>query len=75
MPAVWKRRSAPGVEVGSADVSSPAKGEVLIRVKLAAICGTDVHIYAWDRWSASRVKVPVIIGHEFVGEIAALGRE
>ena len=73
MPAVWKRRAAPGVEVGSAEVPAPGRGEVLIRVRLAAICGTDVHIYAWDRWSASRVKVPVILGHEFMGEIAGVG--
>ncbi len=73
MPAVWKRRAGSGAEVGTAEVPSPGPGHVLIRVKLAAICGTDVHIYAWDPWSASRVKVPVIMGHEFMGELVELG--
>ena len=73
MAAIWKRHAAPGVEIGPAEVPSPGRGELLIRVKLTAICGTDVHIYAWDRWAASRVKPPVILGHEFMGEVAALG--
>ncbi len=49
-------------------------GDVLIRVRAAGICGTDVHIYDWDRWSQNRIRPPLIIGHEFVGEIVEIGQ-
>ncbi len=47
--------------------------EVLIRVKRASICGTDVHIFSWDQWSQQRIKPPQIVGHEFFGEVVAVG--
>jgi threonine 3-dehydrogenase len=47
---------------------------VLIRVKRAGICGTDVHIYKWDDWAQRTIPVPMAIGHEFVGEIVETGR-
>ena len=49
------------------------RGTVLIRVLKTAICGTDVHIYAWDEWAQRTVPVPLIAGHEFVGRISQLG--
>lgn len=52
----------------------PRAGEVLIRVHMAAICGTDVHIYEWAAFAASRMKPPIVIGHEFCGEIIAVGQ-
>jgi threonine 3-dehydrogenase len=48
---------------------------VLVRVKAASICGTDLHIYGWDHWSAKRVKPPVTIGHEFCGMVEREGKE
>jgi threonine 3-dehydrogenase len=59
------------------DVQKPKIGEtdVLIKIKKTAICGTDVHIYNWDEWAQKTIPVPMQVGHEFVGEIAELGRE
>jgi threonine 3-dehydrogenase len=57
------------------DVPVPEYGinDVLIRVKKTGICGTDVHIYQWDEWAQQTIPVPMVIGHEFVGEVAAVG--
>ena len=57
------------------DIPEPTIGinDVLIRVKYTGICGTDVHIYNWDEWSQKTIPVPMAIGHEFVGEIVAVG--
>src|SRR5579859_1070859 len=57
------------------DIAEPSIGinDVLIRVRYTGICGTDVHIYQWDEWAQSTIKVPMAIGHEFVGEIVAVG--
>jgi threonine 3-dehydrogenase len=48
--------------------------EVLIRVRRAGVCGTDVHIYEWDDWARGRCKPPFVVGHEFAGEVAKVGR-
>src|SRR6201994_2655627 len=57
------------------DIAEPAIGinDVLIRVRYTGICGTDVHIYQWDEWAQGTIKVPMTIGHEFVGEIVSVG--
>ena len=57
------------------DVPEPEVGinDVLIRVRKTGICGTDVHIYSWDAWAQKTIPVPMVVGHEFVGEVAALG--
>lgn len=52
---------------------TPARGMVTVDVMAAGICGTDYHIYNWDSWSAGRVPTPMVIGHEFVGHISAIG--
>jgi threonine 3-dehydrogenase len=59
------------------EVPEPACGpsDVLIRVHAAGVCGTDLHIWEWDAWAAGRLRPPVVIGHEFAGEITALGAE
>ena len=59
------------------EVPTPGYGpsDVLIRVHAAGVCGTDLHIWEWDAWASARLKPPVVIGHEFAGEIAALGAE
>ena len=59
------------------EVPTPVCGpsDVLIKVHAAGVCGTDLHIWEWDAWASGRLKPPVVIGHEFAGEIAALGAE
>ena len=47
--------------------------DVLIKVKKAAICGTDLHIYNWDKWAARTIPVPMVVGHEYLGVIEAVG--
>jgi threonine 3-dehydrogenase len=73
LKALQKLRAEPGFVL--ADVPVPAIGptDVLIRVEKAGVCGTDQHIYAWDKWAQARVKPPLIVGHEFMGTIAAVG--
>ncbi len=74
MRAIWKRRPGRGIEVGEAKIPTIKDNEVLIKVKKRAICGTDLHIYQWNEWSQNRIKPPVIIGHEFYGEIVEIGK-
>ena len=73
MDALVKVEQEKGLVLKKMPVPQPRMGEVLIKVHKTAICGTDVHIYNWDPWSQENIKPPVIIGHEYVGEIAALG--
>ena len=73
MKAVVKTKPGPGVEIRAMPIPSAGPGELLLKVLRAGVCGTDLHIYEWDAWSQNRIKPPVIIGHEFVGEIVALG--
>ncbi len=73
MDALVKTKPGKGLELKKMPVPEPGLGEVLIKVHKTAICGTDVHIYNWDPWSQENIKPPVITGHEYVGEIAALG--
>jgi len=73
MKALVKSRAEPGLWLE--DVPEPRIGinDVLIRVHRTGICGTDVHIYKWDPWAAKTIRVPLVIGHEFVGEIVEVG--
>ena len=73
MDAIVKPEAGPGLVLRQVPVPEPGPGEVLIRIHKTAICGTDVHIYNWDPWAQLHIKPPVVIGHEYVGEIAALG--
>ncbi len=73
MDAIVKTAPGPGLELQRVPVPTPGMGEVLIKIHKTAICGTDVHIYNWDSWSQKNLNPPVITGHEYVGEIAALG--
>jgi len=74
MRAIVKRDAAPGLSL--ADVPRPEirSNEVLIRVRKAGICGTDLHIFHWDEWSRSRIRPPLVLGHEFMGEVVEVGR-
>ncbi len=75
MKVVKKESRSRGITITTADIPKPRPGEVMIKVKKAGICGTDLHIYKWDEWSQKRIKPPVTIGHEFYGEICELGSE
>lgn len=73
MKAIVKTEPAPGLEVREIDEPRPGEDEVLIRVRRAGICGTDLHIHEWDRWSRKRVHPPLVLGHEFMGEVVETG--
>ncbi len=75
MKALRKTRSAPGASVEAVPVPEPGPGDVLVRVQTASICGTDLHIYEWDRWSASRIHPPMTFGHEFCGTVERVGED
>jgi len=75
MLAVVKPKAAPGAEIREVKVPGFGATEVLVRVKVASICGTDLHIYEWDRWAQHRIHPPLIPGHEFCGEVVAYGDE
>jgi len=75
MKALVKNEAAPGLTLQQVEVPVPDDHEVLIRVTHAAICGTDVHIYNWDKWAAATVPVPMTIGHEYIGVVEAVGDE
>jgi threonine 3-dehydrogenase len=74
MRAIRKSRPGPGLDV--TDVPRPTIGpaDVLIRVHHAGVCGTDLHIAQWDEWAQGRIKPPVVLGHEFAGEITEVGK-
>ena len=73
MLGLAKMRAEPGLVL--AEVPEPEIGinDVLIRVRKTGICGTDLHIYNWDEWAAKTIPVPMVVGHEFVGEVARFG--
>jgi threonine 3-dehydrogenase len=73
MHAIVKQRPAPGLSVTTVPQPAPGPGEVLIAVRHAGVCGTDLHIADWDAWAQGRVRPPIVVGHEFAGEIVQLG--
>src|ERR1700736_6434811 len=75
MKALRKMQPARGLSFENAPVPSIGPAEVLVRVRTASICGTDLHIYGWDRWSQGRIKPPVTLGHEFCGVVERAGDE
>lgn len=74
MLAVVKEARA-GADIREVKIPAFGPTDVLVKVKVASVCGTDVHIYNWDQWAQSRIKAPLIPGHEFCGEVAAVGDE
>jgi len=75
MLAVVKPEAAPGAEIREVNIPSYGRTDVLVKVKVASICGTDLHIYEWDQWAQRRIHPPLIPGHEFCGEVVAFGDE
>lgn len=75
MRALVKAKEEKGIWLQEVNKPQYGPNDVLIKVHQTAICGTDIHIYNWDDWAKAHIKVPLIAGHEFVGEIVALGSE
>lgn len=74
MRALVKRTAGPGLELTEVPEPTIRDDEVLIRVRRAGVCGTDVHIYEWNDWARGRVKPPIVVGHEFAGDVVKVGR-
>lgn len=75
MKALVKSKAEPGLWMETRPVPEIGPEDVLIRIRKTGICGTDVHIWNWDDWARATVPVGLITGHEFAGEIVALGRD
>ena len=73
MLALVKTEPGPGLKLQEVPEPVPGINDVKIRVRKTGICGTDLHIDAWDPWAAGTIRPPLIIGHEFVGEIVEVG--
>lgn len=73
MKALVKRYAKPGIWMEDVPVPTFGDDEVLIKTHKNSICGTDVHIYKWDAWAQKTIPVPMVVGHEFMGEIAKVG--
>lgn len=75
MKALLKEKAGPGAAVRLIDIPELGPHDVLVKVAATSICGTDLHIYKWDKWAASRIKLPVVLGHEMAGYIVKTGAE
>jgi threonine 3-dehydrogenase len=75
MKALRKMQPARGLQMDTVAVPAIGPTDVLVRVRAASICGTDLHIYGWDRWSQGRIKPPLTLGHEFCGTVERVGDE
>ena len=73
MKALVKEKAAPGLWLADQPVPAIGPDDVLVKVRKTGICGTDIHIFNWDEWAQKTVPVPMIVGHEYSGEIAELG--
>jgi len=73
MKALAKLKAEPGIWLTDVDKPTVGHDDVLIRIHKTAICGTDLHIYKWDEWAQKTIPVPMHVGHEFVGEVVAIG--
>jgi threonine 3-dehydrogenase len=74
MKALVKKHRSLGLWMDNVAIPEIQDNEVLIKTRKTSICGTDVHIYNWDEWAQKTIPVPMVVGHEFVGKIAAVGR-
>jgi threonine 3-dehydrogenase len=71
--ALVKPAAAPGFTLTEVPEPRIRDDEVLIRVRRAGVCGTDVHIYEWDDWARGRCRPPFVVGHEFAGDVVQVG--
>lgn len=74
MKALAKLKKEPGLDLIEAPLPEAHDGDVLIKITKTSICGTDLHIWKWDSWAEKTVATPLIIGHEFMGEVAYIGK-
>jgi threonine 3-dehydrogenase len=75
MKAIVKSKAEKGVWMKEVPIPAIGPNDILLKVKKAAICGTDLHIYKWDEWAQQTIKTPVIIGHEYMGTVVEVGSE
>ena len=75
MKAIEKSRPERGLWLTDVGVPDVGPMDVRIRIREASICGTDLHIYNWDRWAQETIPVPIVVGHEYVGVVDAVGHE
>jgi threonine 3-dehydrogenase len=75
MKSLSKTKREPGIWLTEIDQPDIGPNDVLIAITKTAICGTDMHIYHWDEWAQATIPVPMTIGHEYVGKVAAIGSE
>ena len=75
MKGLVKKERAPGLWMEDVPMPTIGDHDVLIKTRKNSICGTDVHIYKWDAWAQKTIPVPMVVGHEFMGEIAEVGKQ
>jgi threonine 3-dehydrogenase len=73
MKALVKKYRKPGLWLDEVPVPEPGINDVLIKIRKTSICGTDLHIYNWNEWAKRTIKIPMVIGHEYVGTVAGFG--
>ena len=75
MKALSKLKAETGIWMTDAPKPEVGHNDLLIKIRKTAICGTDVHIYNWDEWAQNTIPVPMVVGHEYVGEVVDMGQE
>ena len=75
MKSLIKLKAEPGIWIGDSPKPEMGHNDLLIKINKTAICGTDIHIYNWDEWSQKTIPVPMVIGHEYAGEVVGIGQE
>jgi threonine 3-dehydrogenase len=75
MKALVKAAAEPGLRVEDVPLPEVSREDVLIRVLRAGVCGTDLHIYEWDGWAQANVPIPLVVGHEFAGQVVEVGAD
>lgn len=75
MKALVKLHPQEGIWMADVPEPEPGHNDIVVKIRKSAICGTDVHIYNWDEWAQKTLRLPLVAGHEYVGEIVAMGQE
>ena len=75
MKSLMKLKPEPGIWLTKTKKPEYGHNDLLIKINKTAICGTDIHIYNWDKWSQQTIPVPMTVGHEYAGEVVAMGQE
>lgn len=75
MKSLAKLKAEPGIWLTRTEKPKLGHNDLLIKIKKTAICGTDIHIYNWDEWAQKTVPTPIVVGHEYAGEVVGIGQE